>query len=285
MEEAFRLNANITAMRESVPIRFAHHKNTDKPENHVLHINNYVEIYIYVSGNHKYIVGNSLYELRCGDVVVINPREVHKALPLSETTYERFYFLVDEHTFDSMYQNPLSQILNKPSNVGNLISPDDKTRKEILNMLYEISNCFQNGREDQLRAFSFFMRILDEINQQLRRAPSFGGNATHTPELLEKILTYVAKHTAEIQSTTQISSALGLTPQYLSTYFSNRIGTTLKMYIQAKKIALAKDLLDKGADVTQTCYDCGFNDCSYFIRVFKKYVGKTPMAYKKGLQK
>ncbi|MBE6549952.1 MAG: helix-turn-helix domain-containing protein [Ruminococcaceae bacterium] len=280
MEETFWLDANIIAMRESVPIRFAHHKNIDKPENHVLHINNYVEIYVYVSGNHNYVVENSLYELNRGDIIIINPREVHKALPLTETMYERFYFLVDEHTFDSMYQNPLSQILNKSTDIDNLISLDDKTRKDVLNMLYEISNCFQNGRDDQLRAFSFFLRVLDEINQQLRRASSFGGNATHTPELLGKILTYVAEHTSEIQTTTEISSALGLTPQYLSSYFSKHIGTTLKMYIQAKKIALAKDLLAKGADVTQTCYDCGFNDCSYFIKVFKKYVGMTPLTYK-----
>ena len=280
MEETFWLDANIIAMRESVPIRFAHHKNIDKPENHVLHINNYVEIYVFVSGNHNYVVENSLYELNRGDIIIINPREVHKALPLTETMYERFYFLVDEHTFDYMYQNPLSQILNKPTDIGNLISLDDKTRKEVLNMLYEIRNCFQNGRDDQLRAFSFFLRVLDEINQQLRRAHSFEGNVTHTPELLRKILTYVAEHTSEIQTTTEISSALGLTPQYLSNYFSKHIGTTLKMYIQAKKIALAKDLLDKGADVTQTCYDCGFNDCSYFIKVFKKYVGMTPLTYK-----
>ena len=54
-------------------------------------------------------------------------------------------------------------------------------------------------------------------------------------------------------------------------------------WIQAKKIALAKDLLDKGADVTEACYECGFNDCSYFIRVFKKYVGMTPLTYKNSL--
>lgn len=280
MEENIWLDANINVMRDSVPIRFAHHESIDKPENHKLHINNYVEIYIFVSGNHNYIVEKSLYELKRGDIVIINPREVHKALPICETMYERFYFLVDEHTFDAMYQNPLSQILNKPSNASNLISPDEDTREAILGMLYAISNCFKDGQNDQLRAFSYFMRILDEINQRLGREHSFGGNVTHTPELLGRILTYVAEHTAELQSTTEISSSLGLTPQYLSSYFSKHIGTPLKTYIQAKKIALAKDLLDGGADVTRACYECGFNDCSYFIRVFKKYVGVTPLTYK-----
>ena len=78
----------------------------------------------------------------------------------------------------------------------------------------------------------------------------------------------------------QIAEALGVSPQYLSTYFAKRIGTPLKIFVQAKKIALAKQLLSKGADVTGACFDSGFNDCSYFIRIFKKYVGITPLRFK-----
>ena len=113
MEDFFRLNANINAMQGALPIRVAHHKTLDAPNNHVLHINNYIEIYVYVSGNHNYIVENSVYELKRGDVVIINPLEVHKALPLSKGPYERFYFLVDAHTFDAMCINPLAAFLGK----------------------------------------------------------------------------------------------------------------------------------------------------------------------------
>jgi AraC-like DNA-binding protein len=280
VEKRIWIDADIKALCESMPIRFSHHVSVDKPENHVLHLNNHVEIFFYVSGNHQYIVENSVYELSRGDVVIINPREVHKAFPLKRTAYERFYFLVDKHAFDAMNINPLSDILNKPSDVGNLISFDQNKREDILSMLYEISACFSDGRNDQIRALSYFMMILDEINGQLSRGNSASGSVTQTPLLLKKILTYVAENTAEIQSVKEISSELGLTPQYLSGYFSKQVGTPLKNYIQAKKIALAKNMLEKGTDVTRTCYECGFNDCSYFIKVFKKYVGMTPLTYK-----
>ena len=285
MEDFFRLNANINAMRGALPIRMAHHKTLDNPNNHVLHINNYIEIYIYISGNHNYIVEDSVYELKRGDIVIINPLEVHKALPLSKGPYERFYFLLDCHTFDAMYTDPLAAFLQKPIGTGNLVSFSEKKREEILSILYAISDCFRDGRDDQLRAFTFFMRLLDEIHRQLVGEGAVSGIPTRTPTLLEKILSYIAKNTATIQSITEISSALGMTPQYLSSYFSKHIGTPLKTYIQAKKIALAKDLLDKGADVTEACYECGFNDCSYFIRVFKKYVGMTPLTYKNSVIK
>ena len=283
MEDFFRIDATINAMRGALPIRMAHHKTIDKPGNHVLHINNYVEIYVYVSGNHNYIVENSVYELKRGDVIVINPLEVHKALPLSKGDYERFYFLVDVHTFDAMCVNPLAAFLGKPLGTGNLISFDEETREEMLSVLYTISDCLSDGRDDQLRALTGFMRLLDALHHRMLTAGSSLGAVTKTPALLEKILIYVAENTATIQSITEIASALGLSPQYLSGYFSKQVGTPLKTYIQAKKIALAKDLLDKGADVTAACYECGFNDCSYFIRVFKKYVSMTPLAYKNSL--
>lgn len=281
MEETISTTAEIGVTHGAVPIRFAHRKSMDRPENHVLHLNNHLELYFYVSGNHRYIVENSLYELRRGDVVIINPREVHKALPAGVCLYERFYLLVDEHALDAMAQNPLSPILQKPAHAGNLISPDEDSREELLRLLYEIESCFLEGRNAQVRALGYVLQILDLIALQLHSRPDIAESTVRTPPLLERILSYVALHAATVQSTEEIAAAIGITPQYLSGYFSRRVGTPLKTYIQAKKIALAKDLLDKGADVTRTCYECGFNDCSYFIRIFKRYVGMTPLAYQR----
>lgn len=282
MEERFRISADIHFIQGKNPIRMAHHKTMDKPENHVLHINNYVEIYVYIAGNHQYIVENSVYELRRGDVIIINPLEVHKALPLASGVYERFYFLIDSKAFEGMWSDPLSAILNKPIGSGNLISFDEEKREAFLEILYAISNCFRDGRDDQLCAAGYFLQMMSEINQYVTGDRLTVGNVAGTPRLLESVLSYIAEHTANIETITEIASALGVTPQYLSGYFSKHIGTPLKTYIQAKKIALSKELLDKGADVTEACYECGFNDCSYFIRVFKKYVGMTPLSYKTG---
>ena len=282
MEELFHIQGSIPVMRDSVPIRFVHHKNLDRPESHVLHINNYLELYVYVQGNHKYIVENRLYELRRGDIILINPREVHKALPLEPCLYERFYLLLDADCFRGLSYDPLSYILGQLPRVGNLISPPEEAREQVLQLLYAISGCVARS---QVQALGLVLQLLAVCAGQMQGANREPGPIAPVPELLEQILSYVARNTASLQSTQQIAQALGLTPQYLSTYFRRHIGTPLKIYIQAKKIALAKDLLDKGADVTGACFDSGFNDCSYFIRVFKKYVGVTPLNYRRSLRK
>lgn len=285
MSDTFQIDANIHAGRNDIPIRFAHHKTFDKPQNHVLHINNYIEFYVYISGNHNYVVSNSLYKLQEGDIIIINSREVHKALTLNETMYERFYFLIDENIFADMYFNPLASILSKLSKSENLVRFEADKKAEILSMLYQVSDCFRDGKDEQFRALSILMRLLDEINTRLTESGSESGNVAHTPDLLQKILSYMEQNLTTISSTSEIAHQFGITPQYLSNYFAKHIGTPPKAYIQAKRIAFAKTMLDKGADVTTACYESGFNDCSYFIRIFKKYVGQTPLGYKQALKK
>lgn len=280
MDKVIWREGKIETFRNAMPVQFAHHLSMDRPEDHVLHINNYIEIYVFVSGNHKYVVEDRLYDLQRGDIIVINPLEVHKALPMQEGMYERFYFLMDVACLDGMVNNPLSRFLNRSGGEGNLISPLGNARARILDILYATSACFEAEKNDQLRAFGLMVQFLGELISQLQPGAAQPDGGDRSPELLDRILTYVAKNTATIQSVSQIAEALGVSPQYLSAYFAKRIGTPLKIFVQAKKIALAKQLLSKGADVTGACFDSGFNDCSYFIRTFKKYVGVTPLRFK-----
>ena len=283
MTDKLIIQGNIATLRDAVPIRFVYHKSVDSPEDHVLHINTYLEIYVFVQGNHQYIVENQIYGLQRGDIILINPREVHKPLPLETCLYERFYLLVDERCLDGLALNPLADLLSPSHHTGNLISPAPEAREQILSLLYKISESFSDGRHCPTQTLGLFLQLLDLLVQQRSQVRSVPGGMAQVPELLKSILSYVAENAASIQTTTQIADALGISSPYLSSYFRKCIGTPLKIYIQAKKVALAKDLLDKGANVTEACFDSGFNDCSYFIRIFKSYVGVTPFNYRKML--
>jgi AraC-like DNA-binding protein len=69
----------------------------------------------------------------------------------------------------------------------------------------------------------------------------------------------------------------------LSAVFRKHIGVPLVSYLQARKIALAKQLLEEGRSVTYACYESGFSDCSYFIMRFHKKFGMTPYKYQRSL--
>ena len=42
----------------------------------------------------------------------------------------------------------------------------------------------------------------------------------------------------------------------------------------------AEMLLGTDESIEDIAYDCGFNDISYFIKLFKRYKNKTPLKYR-----
>jgi AraC-like DNA-binding protein len=63
-------------------------------------------------------------------------------------------------------------------------------------------------------------------------------------------------------------------------YFKKELGMSPIEYILNEKIKYAKKLLSNpNIQVNEVSYATGFEDCNYFIRLFKKYEGVTPKQY------
>ena len=64
-------------------------------------------------------------------------------------------------------------------------------------------------------------------------------------------------------------------------YFKKMTQLTFTEFLNQYRIEQAKRLLKSDKNVTETCFECGFESLSYFNRIFKKVVGKNPIQYKK----
>ena len=238
MDSTFFYEGNVYVTQNASPINFAHNRTVGEIKNHLLHMHDSMEIYFFIAGDHKFIVENSIYDLSYGDIIIINPGEVHKILPLSSTTYERFFFSIDSNLFENMLFNPIAELLNRPAGMGSLLVVEEKDKEEVISMLYKISQYIQDEQNGQFHVYSLIMRILDIIVyniQKKSRQQVFPASAEfRSPELIEKILEYITENAARIESITEISAALGMTPQYISGYFSKYTGITLISYLQMK---------------------------------------------------
>ena len=58
------------------------------------------------------------------------------------------------------------------------------------------------------------------------------------------------------------------------------MGVPLVYHLQSRKMSHAKQLLEEGYSVNDACLAAGYTDCSYFIRVFKRHLGMTPLKYR-----
>jgi AraC-like DNA-binding protein len=64
-------------------------------------------------------------------------------------------------------------------------------------------------------------------------------------------------------------------------YFKKMTKLTFTEFLNHYRINEAKRLLRLDKNVTETCFECGFESLSYFNRIFKKITGENPMAFKK----
>lgn len=85
----------------------------------------------------------------------------------------------------------------------------------------------------------------------------------------------------------EISKELDVNPAYLSREFSKYFeDLSFGEYIRKMRIEKALHLMDDPAcSLTEIAYLTGFSDQSHFTRIFKKFMGKNPSAYRKTLQK
>lgn len=79
-----------------------------------------------------------------------------------------------------------------------------------------------------------------------------------------------------------LANEIGISFGYLSTIFKAETGQNFSEYLNSYRITMAKNLLNCGnTDLHKISAACGFQDYSYFFKVFKKMTSMTPSAYMK----
>lgn len=96
---------------------------------------------------------------------------------------------------------------------------------------------------------------------------------------VRKCIKYIDEHLHEQICLNTLARMVNLESGYLSKCFKRQTGYSLKSYIIFRKIQTAKELLDAGYDGKTIAFDLGFCSQSYFINLFRKYNGITPLQY------
>lgn len=98
----------------------------------------------------------------------------------------------------------------------------------------------------------------------------------------KRILTYIQIHYRKDLSLDHLAERMNLHPNYISSLFKKETGQTFVNYLNMLRIQAAQELLMSNNELSVSAIgqQVGYDSKCYFSKVFKKYTGTTPGAYR-----
>ena len=236
------------------------------------HIHDFYEICIMVSGDRRFFIHKDIYLAQPGDILLIPPGCMHRAVTISET-YERYlvYFpenYIREKVLLTCFENAHIQI-------------SQRRFLQVSEVLQEMADEFKKNDEySDIMIQNCVKKLLMQLCRYCK-TPSVREFETYDKNMQAAAL-YIRSHYRESISLQMIADAVFLSPSYLSKRFKEVTGFGISEYINGVRIREAELLLSStDKSIVEIADRCGFNDSNYFGDAFKKYIGCSPSQYRK----
>lgn len=140
-----------------------------------------------------------------------------------------------------------------------------------------------------LGVFEYLLKPVDteQLERTLKRAADARSKrqipaAPAEDPLIARLKNYVYDHISDEITRNELADHVGLSPSYLSTYFSRETGSTISDFIRQERIHFAMRLLRQtNLPVSVIGQNVGYDSLSYFSSVFRSIAGCTPREYRK----
>ena len=146
---------------------------------------------------------------------------------------------------------------------------------EVLGCNFESATALAS-LSDEEEVSTWLCAMLERVMDAIRDHKRFP-NAV----LLGRAAAYMEEHLGEPLDRDTVARAAGLSGSHFSHLIREKSGRTFTDLMAQYRVDRAKALLRRtDKSIIQIALECGFEDQSYFTRVFKRYAGATPRAYR-----
>ena len=156
-------------------------------------------------------------------------------------------------------------------------------RRMDMNEIWEIDNLcdsiemavFIADTEEMAELFRQIIGIL--IHEENGNA----NTAAQGSDSIAKVIDYILEHYTENLTLSFLAEKFYLTPSYLSRSFKKQTGKNLVAFVTEKRLEKAMDYIKAdGRSLTEIAFLAGYEDYTYFNKVFRRYLGISPTQYR-----
>ena len=244
-----------------------------------MHEHVFYELYFLVSGQRRYLMKHTVFDVEPGNLVIIPKMQLHRATTIGQSGYDRYvlYFsdqqalrlanLIGTETLDDMIKGGCIKL---PGFASRQVQKDmEQIRLELENpSLYTgvvVTHLFHGIMLNALRYGSKKEQLIGE-----------------SADKIQMIAKYISEHYNEDITLSMAANMAYLEKTYFSKRFKLLTGFGFQEYLlQTRILAAEKLLLETKQSISKISENCGFSCSNYFGDVFRRYKGISPSEYRK----
>ena len=133
---------------------------------------------------------------------------------------------------------------------------------------------------EMLKIFNFLLQIEDREN--LSNPHNNSAVFAKNLDKINKVYEYVFQNIQEGVKLEEAAAVLNMAPSSFCRYFKKKTKLTFMEYVKSVRVGIAAKLLaETDKQITQICFESGYNNLANFNHYFKHIMGKTPSEYRK----
>ncbi|WP_276356201.1 helix-turn-helix transcriptional regulator [Cohnella caldifontis] len=260
------------------------------PVEEIFHTHSRYEIYYFHEGICNYLIGDRIYSLSPGDLILMNGMTLHRPKVDKRRPYIRTVIHFHPSAVKPFLELPQAVPILEPfRTLANFrLSLEGREREQVERLLHAMHERKHAGgpaaNSRVLLAFADLLHVIYELClQPLGSRQEFSSEKERT---VQQIVTYVEERYMEDLDMDRLQDDLHVSKYYLSRLFKEVTGVTIFEFLYRRRINEAKILflLDPALSVTEVCFRTGFKHLAHFSRLFKKQVGLTPEKYRRSMR-
>lgn len=258
-----------------------------------LHAHQFIEFVYVMEGLGRHTYRGQTYDIAKGDVFIIEPNVPH-AYEANDGSLVVYNVLFQSSVLDSEIR-----ALSKEASFLDFfyIEPffrnyaDFQARLTLTHQghLETVMHLDRLLREFQDKEMGYRIVIKNRLIELLIGLSRRYASLVHPPwpplqdvhGLFEDMSKFIAQHFASPLSLEQMSTLCGMSLSSFSVKFKSHFGQTFVEYRNKIRIQVAQDLLIRTDDkIASIAEQVGFEDLSFFNKVFRRNTGKSPKVYR-----
>ena len=243
------------------------------------------ELVCVIEGSVACHINQSVYELQPGEGIFINSNVLHRFTSekygiITNVIFLPIFLAAKESLIYGKYIMPLE----KSEIPCIVLKKEEVWKKQILSLLQELFSNLKTAEWNELfirnRLSEIWLLMILQLNSE-QLAPKTRNGSNNSEKMLQTMIQYIQMHFERPITLADIAGAVNISKNTALRYFQENIGVSPVEYlIQYRLNNACKMLRETSEKITYIAGCAGYDNVSYFNRIFKKYVGKTPSQYR-----